>query len=133
MTVDELRFEVEALTDRGAWGRGVTAYAIELLDELEEARRAGYAAEALDNTALLEKAMLNGEEDWTRYSWGGCSLIYDKDIARRLCSPSELKRTRDGERRPNGREEWLDCQARALFQACNRIKKAWGRVTAAEV
>jgi hypothetical protein len=35
-----------------------------------------------------------------------------------------MKRTRCGERKPNRREEWLDVQARALFQACNRVKKA---------
>lgn len=129
MTIDVLRFETEALTERSAWSRGVTSYAIELLDELEDARRAGYAAEALDNTTLLEKALLNGASDWAQYSWGGSSLIYNADIARRLCSPSELKNTRDGERRPNSREEWLDVQARALFQACNRIKKAYRRAS----
>lgn len=48
-------------------------------------------------------------------------MIYDSDIAERLCNPSELKKTRNGERRPNGREEWLDTQARALFQAANRV------------
>lgn len=55
------------------------------------------------------------------YNWGGSSLIYDADIAGRLCCPSELKKTRNGERRPNSREEWLDVQARALYQACNRL------------
>ena len=49
------------------------------------------------------------------------SLIYNEDIAERLCTPSELKKTRHGERRPNAREEWLDTQARALFQAYNLI------------
>ena len=65
--------------------------------------------------------MLNGAQDWNKYSWGGSSLIYDGDIAERLCTPSELKKTRNGERRPNGREEWLDTQARALHQAAKRV------------
>lgn len=52
------------------------------------------------------------------------TLIYNSDIAARLCCPSELKRTRNGDRRPNSREEWLDTQARALFQAANRVYKA---------
>ena len=56
-----------------------------------------------------------------QYSWGGCSLCYDVDIAARLCTPSELRKTRNGERRPNGREEWLDVQTRAIHQAANRI------------
>lgn len=33
----------------------------------------------------------------------------------------ENDKTRNGERRPNSREEWLDTQARALRQAANRI------------
>ena len=64
---------------------------------------------------------LDGAADWSQYSWGSCSLIYDSDIAERLCCPSELKKTRNGERRPNSREEWLDVQARALRQAANRV------------
>jgi hypothetical protein len=65
--------------------------------------------------------MLNGAQDWDEYSYGGCSLIYNGDIAKRLCTPSELKRKRYGELNPNSRENWLDVQARALFRAQNRI------------
>lgn len=68
--------------------------------------------------------MLNGADSWIQYSWGGCSLIYDGDIAERLCSPSELKKTRNGERKPNGNEEWLDTQARALYQASLQVASA---------
>jgi hypothetical protein len=63
------------------------------------------------------KALLNGADNWNESSWGGCYEIYNSDIAERLCTPSELKKTRQGERRPNSREEWLDVQARALHQA----------------
>lgn len=107
---------------RSAWDKGVRVYADELLDELLDAIRGGWVD--LDDMAsdkLVRKALLNGASDWKEYSWGGCSLIYDQDIAERLCTPSELKKTRHGERRPNGREEWLDVQARALRQACGRI------------
>nr|DAP26633.1 MAG TPA: hypothetical protein [Bacteriophage sp.] len=69
--------------------------------------------------------MLNGAQDWEQYSWGGSALIYDYDIAERLCCPSELKKTRNGERRPNSREEWLDVQARALYQAASRVVNAY--------
>ena len=51
-------------------------------------------------------------------------MIYDGDIAERLCCPSELKKTRNGERRPNSREEWLDVQARALRQASYMVRRA---------
>lgn len=52
-------------------------------------------------------------------------MIYNADIAERLCCPSELKKTRNGERRPNNREEWLDTQARALYQAASRVVNAY--------
>jgi len=68
--------------------------------------------------------LLNGADNWTQYSEGGCALIYDGDIAERTCSPSALKRTRNGERNPNRNETWLDVQTRALNQACSRILKA---------
>lgn len=106
---------------RSAWGRGVAEYTEELFESLEE--NAAYYE--VNSSKDLEKAALNGATNWSEYSWGGCSLIYDYDIAKRLCNPSELKRTKDGERRPNSREEWLDTQARALKQAMRRIKLAY--------
>ena len=115
--------QLEARKDRSAWDKGVTKYAFELVEELEE--RASYEDR---NPAAGEECrewMLNGARDWNAYSWGGSSLIYDCDIAERLCTPSELKKTRHGERRPNSREEWLDTQARALYQACNRVSRLY--------
>ena len=122
ITVSDIRESLLNYTQRSAWDKGVTAYALDLLDGLQESIDCG----TLDSADLiapkdLHKALLNGAGSWSEYSWGGCSLIYDSDIAERLCTPSELKRTRSGERRPNSREEWLDTQARALFQAANRI------------
>lgn len=119
------RHTLETRNDRSAWNKGVTVYALELLQELEEAVSCGYFyPNDLAAPKILEKGLLNGAQDWGQYSWGGCSLIYDGDIAARLCTPSELKRTRNGERRPNSREEWLDTQARALFQASIRVAQA---------
>jgi hypothetical protein len=113
-----IRSALEASPARSAWNRGVKEYAYELFNSLTEALEGGYfAPDDLAAPKLVARALLNGADDWSHYSWGGSALIYDEDIARRLCSPSELKRTRDGERRPNACEEWLDTQARALFQA----------------
>lgn len=119
-TIEEARKELETRKTRSAWERGVTAYALDLLDSLEEAL--DYYKEEPADRATLEKYLLNGATDWSQYSWGGSALIYDGDIAKRVCTPSELKKTRNGERRPNSREEWLDTQARALYQAARRIK-----------
>lgn len=116
-TIDTIRNAIEARKTRSAWDKGVTLYALELLDNVRD-------LPAADNRQEIKKALLNGARDWREYSWGGCSLIYNADIAERLCSPSELKRTRGGEWRLNRREEWLDVQARALFQACRLICRA---------
>ena len=122
ITVNDVRESLINGTQRSAWDKGVTSYALDLLDGLQESIDCG----ALDSADLiapkvLHKALLDGAGSWSEYSWGGCSLICASDIAERLCTPSELKRTRNGKRRPNRREEWLDTQARALFQAANRI------------
>lgn len=100
---------------RSAWDRAVQADAVDLVaafDALEELPTLPSA---------LTRELLNGASDWDAYSWGGCALVYDTDIAEHYCTPSELKRTRGGERRPNASEEWLDVQARALRQACKHV------------
>lgn len=113
-TIKELRQAIENEKARSAWDKGKKVYALELLDNFPEDHE--FYASPAD-----KKELLNGSSDWSQYSWGGCSLIYNSDIAQRLCSPSELKKTHNGERRPNSREEWLDVQARALFQAAHMI------------
>lgn len=116
---NEILAALEARKDRSAWDKGVTAYAIDLLDQYQE--RAEFEGREAASRAELEEWLLNGASTWGEYSWGGLALIYNGDIAKRLCNPSELKRTRNGERRPNNREEWLDTQARALAQAAKRL------------
>lgn len=116
-TIDTIRTTITARRARSAWDKGVTLYALELLDNIRN-------LPDVDNRKEIQNALLNGARDWREYSWGGCSLIYNADIAERLCSPSELKRTRGGEWRPNRREEWLDVQARALYQAFRLICRA---------
>lgn len=120
---EQITAELNGKKDRSAWGRGVNVYALELVEELEEL--AAYEGRNPEPGKECREWMLNGAQDWNQYSWGGSSLIYDGDIAERLCTPSELKRTRNGERRPNSREEWLDVQARALHQAANRVAIAY--------
>ena len=118
------RLEHERSKARSAWSKGVVDYAFDLLEGLEEHIDGGYFTEEdIASRKLLEKEMLNGAKDWKQYSWGGCSLIYNSDIAKRLCTPSELARCHGGERRPNKDEEWLDTQARALFLASLLIQR----------
>ena len=118
---NEIKKELEARKDRSAWSKGVTVYALELLEEYQE--RAVYEGREAADRAEFKAWLLNGTDSWKSYSYGGSSLIYNGDIAKRLCCPSEYKRTREGERRPNSREEWLDVQARALYQAACRLSR----------
>lgn len=120
-----LTAQLATVKNRSAWGRGVQQYAEDFAAELAENLDGGsITLDDLRTGNGAEEAMLNGADNWNQYSYGGSSYIYNWDIARILCTPSELKRTRNGERNPNSRETWLDVQARALFQACNRTKKA---------
>ena len=103
---------------RSAWSKGVITYAIDLVESLN-----GFKPDDTDYTQdNIENALLNGADNWNEYSWNGCALIYDEDIARVLCTPSELKKNKNGLLNPNKSEEWLDTQARALYQACRLIK-----------
>jgi len=108
----EISARIEATSPRSAWSRGVKLYALELLESLES-----------DGTGYTSAALLNGAENWKSFSYGGGALIYDAEIAERLCSPSELKRKKGGDLLPNASETWLDCQTRALNQAARLIAK----------
>ena len=119
MTKQDILSSVQSIpAGRSAWGRAVHTYAVELVESL-------YDSADLSNERLLSNALLNGASDWQQYSEGGCSLVYDADIAERLCSPSELKRVKGGERQPNPQENWIECQARALSQAASLVRRAY--------
>lgn len=117
---DTIRAELNARHDRSAWNKAVTLYALDLLDDVQEG--ADNMERLPIDGAELERWALNGASCWEQYSNGGCSICYNADIAARVCTPSELKRTDGGMNAPNSRETWLDVQARALYQACNRIR-----------
>lgn len=102
--------------ERSTWARGVQSYAVEIAHTL-----ADQVHEVEPTRAAIKHIALNGAADWYQYSWGGCSLVYDEDIAKLLCPPSTLKRKRNGALPPNSREEWLDVQARALSQGLWRV------------
>lgn len=121
--------KAESKKARSYWKKGVIKYALELVEYLPE--QCNFTD--ICNATLLKKALLNGAYNWQQYSDGGSALIYDQDIAERLCSPSELKKTRGGERNPNSRENWLDCQARALYQAEKKIMNIYYRLKGSNI
>ena len=113
-TISQLREAIKNSPARSAWRKGVQLYALDLIEELPD-NQEFYGSPA------DKKDLLNGADDWQQYSEGGCALIYDQDIAERLCNPTEYKRTKEGQNPPNARETWLDVQARALHQAARLI------------
>lgn len=117
---EQIRQIISSQPSRSAWGRGVKEYALEMVENLEEYNDGA----APQNYEELKKMCLNGATDWKQASEGGSWLIYNEEIAERLCSPSELKKTAGGRRNPNARESWLDIQARALHQAFKSVFSA---------
>lgn len=117
---DTIRAELNTRHDCSAWSKAVTLYALDLLEDIQ------WGANDVERLPIdgaeLERWALNGASCWEQYSNGGCSICYNADIAARVCAPSELKRKHGGVYEPNSRETWLDVQARALYQACNRIR-----------
>ena len=114
--VNEIRARLEAVKTRSCWDRGVKGFALNLLRSYID------ICEYCDNNGrpvpeLNEATLLNGAADWREYCEGGCALIYDADIACELCTPSELKKTDNGNKAPNTRETWMNVQARAYSQA----------------
>lgn len=124
--IETVRSELNKMHQRSTWCKGVNEYAQGLVDGLEEDMDGGWISMEDLQPGKIEKILLNGARDWKQYSWGahGAGLVRDCEIAQRLCTKAELKRTRDGERNPNGKEAWLDVQARALEQAAIRVRHA---------
>jgi hypothetical protein len=104
-----------------AWGRGVLAEAMDMLD------RAEGRGDTLPTTRVRQY-LLDGAESASQYASGGCSLVCDSDIAERYCTPSELRRTRGGELWPSPSESWMDVEARGVESAMGVIAHAVIRV-----
>ena len=120
MTKTELIKKIKATPARGRWAQAVKEDALKLVDQVF-----GEFGKKPQTAKAFEEYALNGAKDWKQYSWGGSALVYDYQIAKHYCTPSELKMTRNGERKPNAKEEWLDVQARALYQACLLVKRCY--------
>ena len=110
MKRNELLNKIENVKVRSAWSKGVKEYALMIIENADY-------IEDITNA----KDLLNGAENWKRYSEGGCALAYDGDIAKVLCTPSMLRKTDNGNKEPNRRERWIDVQTHALYQAAYLI------------
>lgn len=107
------------------WYNGVADYALDLIDSLDEMNFDPSKDYTIDE---LYKLMLNGANDWRQYSYGGSSLIYNDDIAKRLCTPSELERNHSSELPVAGYDSCLDMQAKALSQASGYVIRAYSSI-----
>lgn len=115
--------EVNNTKVRSSWSKGVKAYAFDMLECFEEWRKwneeNGESVPELDEVTALD-----GATDWNAWAYGGCGLVYDRAIAERLCTPSELKKLHGCARVPAGAATWCDIEARAASQAWRMIAEA---------
>lgn len=119
--MQKIRERLAAFKARSAWGKGVKEIAENLLDKYEEIVRDREGPDPVP--PLTEKTVLNGACSWEQYCYGGCAMICDREIAKTLCTPSELRRTDYGRKAPNPHETWMDVQVRAHVQAWALIKR----------
>ena len=76
-----LRGLVSSSSARSAWSRGVRAYALDLLDNIEE--MSNYEMNNYgEYLAISEAVALNGAGSWSNYAAGGCGLVYTSAICR---------------------------------------------------
>ena len=110
---------LDSRKDRSAWDRGVTAQAYDMVEAVE-------LDDLPEDREELLALLLNGANEWFTYSYSGCALVYNGDIAERYMTPSELKRyNADGHDASMafGGESLLGMQARACLQAFNRVRR----------
>ena len=112
--VKKLVAEAEKMsrTERSYWSRGVASlirdYAEKVLQEHD-----GEITSARD----FYKLWNCGADSLRDAAYGGSFDIWNYDIAKRLCTPSDLKKSNEGMRSPNKHENWLDVETRAMYQA----------------
>lgn len=119
--MQKIRERLAAFKARSAWDKGVKEIAGGLLDKYEEIVRYREGSDPVP--PLTEKIVLSGANGWKQYCYGGLAMIYDREIAKTFCTPSELRRTDFGRKAPNSRETWTDVQVRAHVQAWALIER----------
>ena len=116
LTIDEIYKAIEAnYQPRRKWDQGVKEAALDILESLDMPN-----AVLPEQFWLCHSLLLNGAPDWSRYSYGGCALVYNVSIAERFFTPSEMRRyMADGHDAGMAfcGESLLDMQTRALYQA----------------
>lgn len=109
MTYKDILIQLEAQRNRSKWDKGVNQYAVEMINSIENLDQ-----EVPSNEQELKNALLNGASSWEEYSKDGNALIYNDDIARRMCTKTDRERACKD-------TDWLFVQSIALYQAFRLI------------
>lgn len=106
---------------RGQWNKTMAYYADFLLDSyIDICKWRADQNEAIP--ALSLDVVLDGALGWNQYSYGGCALVYDGDIAKTVFTPAQFTKWQQG--RKVTAEPLLDIQARALDAGWRVLKSA---------
>ena len=106
---------------RGQWNKATAYYADFLLDSyIEICKWCANQNEAIPDLSL--DLVLNGASGWHQYSYGGCALVYDGDIAKVVFTPAQFAKWEQGRKVTAG--PLLDIQARGLAAGWRVLKSA---------
>lgn len=145
MKYAELKAKIADMKKASAWGKAMKTYALECLEYAEQCGvKDDTEADKISLGSLMNHVGGNAIKIGTWHSRaaldiikeaseGGNFLIYNEDIAKRLCSPSHFKamHRKDGTlkdpRRKTGfsktsLESWIDMQTRCLIHAVWEIQ-----------
>lgn len=120
--ITKIKTWVENEPCRSKWDRAVKDYALEMISQCDKTNITSYKQ-------LLNHVDAKNMDDYAiakALSEGGCFEICDADIAKRLCTPSELKQVtrKDGTVKDPPHESWIDAQTRAVYQAILLLERA---------
>lgn len=90
--------EVNNIKTRSAWAKGVKVYAKMHLENF------AYFCSYDEDVEFNEETILNGAYSWQHWSESGLGLCDNQQIAETLCTPTELKLTKNGMKEPNKKE-----------------------------
>lgn len=136
MTFEELKTRIINMKKTSAWGKAVKAYALECLEFAELCGvKPDTPADELSLGDIVNHVGGNAIKIGTWHgraaldiikasSEGGNFLVYNEDVAERLCSPAQFKamHRKDGTLREPRRESWLQMQTRCLIHAAWEIQ-----------
>lgn len=120
--IAKIKTWVENESCRSQWKRAVRDYALWIISKCDKKNITSYK-ELLNH---VDAARMSDYALAKALSEGGCFEICDAAIAKRLCTPSQLKRytRKDGTVRDLTHETWIDVQTRAVYQAILLLEHA---------